>query len=204
MCKCNPTGEVDSLPRSTVGSQKPSSGLPKAKTDWRTRFTEDLYRNHWNDLCRMARSMFGDGPPEPEDLVQGAFQKWSELDNIDHVENPKAFLAKVAVNNGLKSIKRVQRARKYVAEQLQKPGAGLEEIDPERIYQGRNTLSALDSAMADLTPKQREIIVRNRLRGETYAQISSACGWSEADISRQLHRALKALADTISFNDSAD
>lgn len=74
---------------------------------------------------------------------------------------------------------------------------GLEEIDPERIYQGRQKLGTLDKAMASLMAKQREIVVRSRLKGETYAQISRARGWREADISRQLNRALKILADAV-------
>ena len=166
-------------------------------TDWRKRFIDDLYRSHRRDLCGLLRRMFGSGPPEPEDLVQGAFQKFSELDNIDHIENPRAFLAKIAVNIGLKSIHRVRHARKYTAEQLGDSAAELEEIDPERIYQGRQQLRALDEAMAKLTVKQREIVVRTRLKGETYAHISQMCGWSEADISRQLNRALEILADAV-------
>ncbi len=196
MPKRKRTGD-DNILRPLFGESKDGSDAEANSTDWRARFTEDLYRHHWGDLCRMVRRMFGDGPPEPEDLVQGAFQKWSELENVDHIENPRAFLAKVAVNNGLKNIEKVQRARKYVTEQLHKPGTGLEEIDPERIFQGRQTLAMLDQAMSRLTTKQREIVVRSRLRGETYAQISAARGWSEADISRQLHRALKALADAL-------
>ena len=196
------TGDDDNVLRPAFGGHESSTSKNAPGTDWRARFTEDLYRNHWGDLCRIVRGMFGDGPPEPEDLVQGAFQKWSELENVDHIENPRAFLAKVAVNNGLKSIEKVRRARKYVSAQLQKPEVELEEIDPERIYQGRQTLGTLDAAMAGLTSKQREIIVRSRLRGETYAQISTARGWSEADISRQLHRALKILAEALETGDA--
>lgn len=197
-------GDDDNILRPPFRGHTPQNDTITKSTDWRARFTEDLYRRHWGDLCRMVRRMFGDGPPEPEDLVQGAFQKWSELQNIDHIDNPRAFLAKVAVNNGLKNIEKVQRARNYVTEQLHKPESGLEEIDPERIYQGRQTLNALDEAMSRLTAKQREIVVRSRLRGETYAQISAVRGWSEADISRQLHRALKVLADALENDNDAD
>ncbi|MBM0105745.1 sigma-70 family RNA polymerase sigma factor [Steroidobacter sp. S1-65] len=177
--------------------RKPDRAPDRHATDWRKRFIDDLYRSHRRDLCGLLRRMFGSGPPEPEDLVQGAFQKFSELDNIDHIENPRAFLAKIAVNIGLKSIHRVRHARKYTSEQLGDAEAELEELDPERIYQGRQQLRALDQAMAKLTVKQREIVVRTRLKGETYAYISQACGWSEADICRQLNRALEILADAV-------
>ncbi len=169
----------------------------RRQSEQRRRHLDDIFRRHRHDLCNLLRRMFGNGPPEPEDLVQGAFKKFAELDSIDHIENPRAFIARIAVNNGLKSIKRVQTARDYVAELLTETDAGLEKIDPERIYQGKQNINALNIAMAELSAKQREIVVRARLRGETYAQISKACGWSQADISRQLNRALKILADAI-------
>lgn len=188
---------TNNIVRPVFGGRKPDRAPDTQATYWRKRFIAELYRSHRRDLCGLLRRMFGSGPPEPEDLVQGAFQKFSELDNIDHIDNPRAFLAKIAVNIGLKSIHRVRNARKYTAEQLGDSEAELEELDPERIYQGRQQLRALDEAMATLTVKQREIVVRTRLRGETYAQISKACGWSEADICRQLNRALEILADAV-------
>ncbi|WP_157994443.1 RNA polymerase sigma factor [Peristeroidobacter agariperforans] len=187
---------INKIVRSIAG-RRPDRAPDHPATDWRKRFIDDLYRSHRRDLCVLLRRMFGSGPPEPEDLVQGAFQKFSELDNIDHIENPRAFLAKIAVNMGLKSIHRIRYARRYISEHLGNPEAELEEIDPERIYQGRQQLGALDQAMTRLTVKQREIVVRTRLKGETYARISQTCGWSEADICRQLNRALEILADAI-------
>jgi RNA polymerase sigma factor (sigma-70 family) len=163
----------------------------------RQNFIEGLYRNSFADLSRTLRRVYGLGPPEPEDLAQQAFEKLSGLESLDHVENPRAFLFTVAINLGLKSIRRIQRARAYVADQLKLPGAGLEEIDPSRLYQGREKIRALEAEMARLSEKQREIVIRSRLYGHTYAEIARTTGWSEADISRQLNAALKVLMDAI-------
>lgn len=37
-----------------------------------------LYRAHAGDLVAWLRKMFGDGPPEPEDMAQQAFLKLME------------------------------------------------------------------------------------------------------------------------------
>jgi RNA polymerase sigma-70 factor (ECF subfamily) len=50
-----------------------------------------------------------------------------------------------------------------------------------------------ERAIATLTPKQREVLIRSRLKGETFEQIRDACGWSKADISRTLQAALGVL-----------
>lgn len=160
-------------------------------------FVEALYRDNFADLCRTLRRLYGYGPPEPEDLAQQAFEKLHSLGSVDHIKNPRAFLFTIAINLGLKSIRRIQRARAYVAEQLEQPGLGLEEIDPSRLYQGKEQIRALEGAMATLSQKQREIVIRSRLHGHTYAEISHTTGWSEADISRQLNAALRILMKAV-------
>lgn len=162
---------------------------------------ENLYRNHFTDLCRTLRRMYGEGPPEPEELAQQAFERIIGLETTEHIENPRAFLFRVAINLGLKAIRRVNLSRRYVAEQVAGPEGLVEEIDPERLYEGREKIRALDAAMASLTRKQREIVTRTRFYGQTYAEISKVKGWSQADISRQLNAALKVLAEAVEANE---
>lgn len=180
-----------------VDFRKPTDAAPKAPESQQQGFVEALYRNNFADLCRTLRRLYGYGPPEPEDLAQQAFEKMQSLETVEHIENPRAFLFTIAINLGLKSIRRLQRARAYVAEQLQRPGIGLEEIDPSRLYQGKEQIRALEGAMAMLSQKQREIVIRSRFHGHTYAEISRTTGWSEADISRQLNAALKILMKAV-------
>jgi RNA polymerase sigma-70 factor (ECF subfamily) len=176
-----------------VDFNKPAVSAQNAAEREQERFVEMLYRNNFADLCRTLRRLYGSGPPEPEDLAQQAFEKMHSLKSVEHIENPRAFLFTVAINLGLQSIRRIKRARAYIAEQLHRPGIGLEEIDPSRLYQGREQIRALEGAMATLSQKQREIVIRSRFHGHTYAEIARTTGWSEADISRQLKAALKIL-----------
>ncbi len=154
---------------------------------------EQLYRNHWGELCRRLRRMYGDGPPEPEDLAQAAFVQITRLSNADAIENPRAYLFRAAVNIGLNSIGRIQRTRRFIEDALAESGEPLEEISPSRVYEGKEAWSIVERAFDSLSEKQREIVMRCRIKGETYAQISAETGWSQADISRQLNAALAVL-----------
>ena len=109
------------------------------------------------------------------------------------LENPKAYLYKIAVNSMLTAKGRARRSDRFLAESLDMPDASLQTISPETIYADRQALSRLGRHIESLTPKQREILIRVRLRGETFTQISDQCGWSLADISRQLKAALTRL-----------
>jgi len=187
------TPPVSVVPLDFVEAARRVRDVPKDVRDPRAAFIERLYLDHWGDLCRQMRRLYGQGPPEPEDLVQSAFAKFAELPRFDHIDNPKAFLFRIAANLALKSIGHIARTRAFVASQLHDPEAELKEVGPERIFESRERLAAIGRAMEKLSSKQREIVLRSRIRGETYAQISATTGWSQADISRQLNAALALL-----------
>ena len=154
---------------------------------------EALFNAHGNELKYTLRRLFGDGPPDPEDLVQSAFSQIANLKSDHPIENPKAYLFKVAINLGRRSVKHVASTRAFIETQAAFAGEQVEEISPERLLVSREEISTLDRALQALSPRQREIIVRSRLKGETYAQITAATGWSAPVISRELNAALKTL-----------
>lgn len=160
----------------------------------RSSVIEALYRQHWRDLCRRLRRIYGNGPPEPEDLAQAAFEKFARLEDQARILHPRAFLLRIAINLGLNAVDRIRTARSFVERELAENSEPiLEENSPEDVYSMQERMDVVERAMASLSAKQKEIVVRSRIRGETYAQISEETGWSPADISRQLNAALKTL-----------
>jgi RNA polymerase sigma-70 factor (ECF subfamily) len=155
---------------------------------------ERLYRQHWRDICRRLRRIYGNGPPEPEDLAQAAFEKFAQLEDHERILHPRAFLIRIATNLGLNAIDRIRTARRFVERELVEACEPVvEENTPEDVYSLRERMALVEKAMSRLTDKQKEILVRSRFRGETYAQIGEETGWSQADISRQLNAALAIL-----------
>ena len=155
---------------------------------------EQLYRAHWGKLCKRLRRVYGDGPPEPEDLAQAAFAKLTEIPNLQDIQNPGAYLFRAAVNNGLNAIDHIKRVRRFVEREFAIASEdSLEKITPSDVLKSKEALREVEAAMALLSGKQRELLVRSRIKGETYAEISASTGWSKADISRQLNDALAKL-----------
>ncbi|WP_172449233.1 RNA polymerase sigma factor [Bowmanella denitrificans] len=171
----------------------PSTSLQKVR---QTRLIEQLYHSCWSSLCTRLRKLYGNGPPDPQDIAQDAFTKLSQMDSLQHVQNPKAFLYKVAINLGLRSISHVIKTREFLAEQLDDPDVAMHNISPESQLLQQQQLHALQQAMTALTDKQRDILIRCRIQGQTYANIATQTGWSLADISRQLNSALAHLASS--------
>lgn len=59
---------------------------------------ERLYRSYSESMRRYIAKAFGAGPPDPEDAVQAAFEKYAALENRADVLNPRAFLMASARN----------------------------------------------------------------------------------------------------------
>ncbi|MEJ7935812.1 RNA polymerase sigma factor [Sphingobium sp. AN558] len=159
----------------------------------RQRLLERLYRDHAANLVDWLRRRYGGGPPSPEDIAQTAFTKLASHSDIQHIEKIKPYLYATAVNVALDEIKWMKRTEAFIDHELNRIGQALEEITPERVYQGREQLDRLARVMERLPKKQREIVKRSRFLGQTYAQISAETGWSGADISRQLGEAMIAI-----------
>ncbi|MBR9805989.1 MAG: RNA polymerase sigma factor [Alphaproteobacteria bacterium] len=164
----------------------------------RTRFLNHLFRDHYGELVGRLRKVFGSGPPDPEDVAQAAFSKLAGLENLTHIRSPRAFLFRTAINLGLNSNDKLRRGRNFVKSQLDgKLHPDVEEISPETVLMGKQDLERVASAIRKLSPKQKEILLRSRFKGETYAEIKKDTGWSEADISRQLGKIMALLQDEV-------
>lgn len=189
------TKDRDQSETATVRS--PSDAAGPDGTD-RDALLTRLYRDHYRELCARLRRLFGAGPPEPEDAAQMAFAKLSAIEDLSRIEHPRAFLFRTAVNLSLNAIDRVRVARRFAEKELSAANTPIvEENTPEDVFSMRQRLEHTQAAFARLTEKQKEIVIRSRIRGETYAEISRATGWSQADISRQLKAALSAMLDAI-------
>lgn len=157
------------------------------------RTIDKLFRNHWRDVCRLLHKCYGSGPPEPEDVAQEAFSRFSQMKDTSEVQDPKAYIIKIAINITLKSIGQLSKNRELFAEQLHLNEELLDQVCPETILQNQQRIAAIQKGTEQLSDKQRDILMRVRIKGQTYVQIAADTGWSLADISRQLNSAMAVL-----------
>lgn len=160
----------------------------------RPQLLDSLYRQHWQYVTDRLRRVFGQGPPEPEDLAQEAFAKFISKPEYHGADYPRALIFRMALNLGFNSTKRMQVAQRFIDDALLENNASvLEEMSPEDVYSVRERLELLLKATDLLTDKQKTVVLRSRIHGETYAEISAATGWSSSDIGRQLQSAMLIL-----------
>lgn len=188
---------VAAPPQERVGPAAPGAVPAELAAD-----VKWLYRAHWHELCRYVTLTFGAGPPEPEDAVQLAFTRYAALEAPQRVHNPRAFLYTTVRNIVLDHRRSQDRTDRYIRDALARSGeAAMDEISPERVLMERERFEILSAAIRRLSDKQQRVLAMNRYYGMTYEAIAARTGWSIADISRQVSRAVARLNAALKARD---
>lgn len=158
---------------------------------------EELYKEHKHGLCLWLQKRYKKNSADAEELAHRAFTKILEMESLEHIRNPKAFLYTIAVNFALLDVRSHTTSQKYIEQEMHHFGRNVEEITPERIYSSQGRFKRLIESMDRLSPKQRKILQLNRIEGKTYLQIQQETGWSQADISRQIKKSLTIIREEL-------
>jgi RNA polymerase sigma-70 factor (sigma-E family) len=150
---------------------------------------DELYRTHRMQMVRLA-ILLVDDISSAEDVVQEAFtglyRNWGGLRD----RNAAIGYLRTAVVNGSRSMLRRRRtARAYVPPD---PGTAR---SAESLAMLSTEHQAVVSALADLAPRQREVLVLRYYGGLSEAEIAEATGLSKGTVKSTASRAVAKLGD---------
>lgn len=150
---------------------------------------DDLYRTHRMQMVRLA-ILLVDDISSAEDVVQEAFtglyRNWGGLRD----RNAAIGYLRTAVVNGSRSMLRRRRtARAYVPPD---PGTAR---SAESLAMLSTEHQAVVSALGDLAPRQREVLVLRYYGGLSEAEIAAATGLSKGTVKSTASRAVAKLGD---------
>lgn len=172
------------------GKQKP--GRPSSTEESGARSSlSDLYNAYLPELTRYVRAKFGDGPPEPEDVAQDAFAKFSSAFETQLIRNPRAFLY-ASARNLVIDHKRRQRTRNAHAEEVLATGGeeNFDGISPERVLIEKERFAIMRAAIKTMPADDRRVLLMHRLQSRTYADIARELEMSESGVRRAVARAI--------------
>lgn len=153
---------------------------------------ESLYRLYWGELCKYINRRYGSGPPDPEDVVQQAFENYAALADPSVVENPRAFLYRTAANL-VADHYRSAAFRKNVSTgdvDLDEVIGAHDDITPEAFLIDRRRYERVMETIAGLPRRQRRFLVLNRMQGMTYTEIARRNGVSISTAEREVKAAV--------------
>jgi len=157
---------------------------------------QDLFRDHWLELVRLALVMVGD-LATAEDVVQDAFERLHQRRHSLRQPSSGLAYARSCVLNGCRLVhRRAAIARKYGPRLAGQP-------EPS----GLDAMAAVDDAgevMAALQPlprRQREVIVLRYYADLDIAEIAATLRITPGAVRTTISRALAALAQSVGRTD---
>jgi RNA polymerase sigma-70 factor (ECF subfamily) len=160
------------------------------------RLLEDLARRYYGPLLSFFRKRARNGA-EVQDLVQQVFLRLAQYRELTQIRNPEGYIFQTAAN-ALKDHYRHQVTRENFARRRQELAAPEgTDFPPERVLQGRESLSRLVKALHDLPERTRDIAVQRCFEGLTHAEIAHLQGISVRAVEKQVAKALAYLSQAL-------
>lgn len=149
------------------------------------------FSEHQDSLKRFLARRLGN-VTLAEDLAQETWLRVAKIDGAGDVDNPRAYLFRIAANLALDHQRHVNRGVEVEA------GPDLQGIadhspTPENIALHRSEFSRLLRVVEGLTPRCREVFILAKFEEMTYAEVAETLGISRNTVITHMVTALAAL-----------
>jgi RNA polymerase sigma-70 factor (ECF subfamily) len=151
-----------------------------------------LVRRYQDRYARLAARMLG-SVDAAEDAVQDAFiQAFDHLGDCREPDNFVGWFFLILRNRCLAERRRIRTTVQLVSVE-QQPGHDRADREAEANDERR----ALDAALAELTPEQREVFVLKHIEGWSYEEIARQTGTSVGSLKMRMHRGYDRLRELL-------
>jgi RNA polymerase sigma factor (sigma-70 family) len=135
------------------------------------------------------------------DLLQDTYLRFVDYNDQQAIENPRAFLYRVAGNLAIDHLRTHQRQKSLIANFDHQPDQDLLN-NPEHIIDQQQQLQRLQLAINQLAPVCRDVFIRSRFQGQTHQQIANDLGKSKSWVEKQIVQALRHCQQALEINQS--
>ncbi|MEU6089668.1 RNA polymerase sigma factor SigJ [Streptomyces sp. NPDC047085] len=163
-----------------------------------TNTATQVFNDHRELLFSIVYNMLG-SVADTEDVLQETWLSWTarnETSSAGHIDHPRAYLVRIAVNGALAHRATVSRRREtYVGPWLPEPLVGPLGDAPvvadaaDAAMRAESVSMALLVVLETLTPLERGVFVLHEVFGYAHTEIAEILGRSPAAIRQLAHRA---------------
>ncbi|WP_326523637.1 RNA polymerase sigma factor [Sphingomonas sp.] len=139
---------------------------------------------------------------EAEDLTQEVLLRVSEHAATIDPSRPDAYVFQIAANMLRDRARRTRVRSAYQAEASALRTGWIDELDPDRVMQGRQSLNAVLAALRDLPERTRTIFVLFRLEHMKQREIATMLGISIRTVEQHVIRASVSLKRSLASEES--
>jgi len=151
-----------------------------------------LFLERYNDFRNQLKRRLG-SEDLAHDAMQEAFLKVNDLPASSSIQQPAAYLFRVALN--IAEDQRRKDSRLLTGVEISELIHITDEAaDPARIAQGRSQVDAFQRALRKLPERTQQMLLAARVHELPHAEIARRYGVSERIVSKELKRALEHCA----------
>jgi RNA polymerase sigma factor (sigma-70 family) len=134
-----------------------------------------------------------------QDLVQQVFLRLAQSPRFDEIRNPEGYIFQTAANALKDHARRRSVRERFSAGQPLENDDEHSEFSPERILQGRESVSRVADALRQLPERTRDVFVLRCFEGLKCAEIGRLQGISVRAVEKHLAKALVHLTQALEW-----
>lgn len=154
-----------------------------------------LLAESYKDLVRHVARRFG-GLSDAEDVIQDTYFRLQKIPPETDIRNPRSYLFRIADNVAVDHLRsrQARNGRLTVEVPLELPS---DEASIERTVDYRQRLKALERAVAELPPRQREVFLMHKFDGLSHSEIAVELGITRSAVEKLIMKSLASLRDRL-------
>jgi RNA polymerase sigma-70 factor (ECF subfamily) len=132
---------------------------------------------------------------EVDDIIQEAYAILADLDRVDDIRFPRAYLFQVARSVIIKHVRRARVVSIHAVEDLLHLDQADDRPSPERVAIDRDELERLALAIGSMPARTQEAFILRRVEGLSQREISARMAISENTVEKHISHGLRFLID---------
>jgi RNA polymerase sigma factor (sigma-70 family) len=132
---------------------------------------------------------------EADDIIQEAYAILADLETVDGILHPRAYLFQVARSVISKHVRRARVVSIHAVEDLTQFQHADESPSPEQVTIDRDELGRLARAISAMPNKTQQAFILRRVDGLSQREIASHMAISENTVEKHISRGLRFLMD---------
>lgn len=130
-----------------------------------------------------------------EDLVQDVFVRLAGRSATTHIENVEAYLMQTASSVWKDHGRRMRSRSEGAHVEFEDRRHGAEELSPDRVYEGRETVGQVLDALNALSSRARQVFFLRRFEGMSQKEVARRLGISVSLVEKEMMKAIAHIAD---------
>jgi RNA polymerase sigma-70 factor (ECF subfamily) len=132
---------------------------------------------------------------EPDDVIQQSYAIFAEMERVDTISYPRAYLFQVARSLITRHIRRARIVPLHAIDDIERFDCPDDSPSPEQYAVDRDELRELAHAIAAMPEKMREAFILRRVHGLPQREIASQMNISENTVEKHISRGIRFLIE---------